>query len=274
MPKKPANGVQFAFPPGQATGLDASAFDDAIRSQGVQLVHFRAMRCPVGLIDRYDSRRPHEDHAGCSNGHIYTLAGVVTCLFTGATDEQKSNDIGFIDGSTVQVTAPRFYDDPVEEVQVAPFDRFYLQEEAVTVPHYELVEAHATGHDKLSFPVVEVFDIMDSSGRRFDAGDFEVRDGQLHWLNGGPGFDASKNKGVIYAVRYSYRPYFYVSRVLHQVRVAQIDTPLERVVMRMPQEFVLVREIIFENEDKDSLAVNPDSPRQVKGPRTGSYGPR
>jgi hypothetical protein len=195
-------------------------------------------------------------------------------LFTGATDEQKQNDVGFIDGSTVQVTAPRFYDDTQEEVQVAPFDRFYLREEAIAVSHYQLVEAHATGRDKLSFPAVEVTDIMDATGRKYGPSDFKIEDGQIVWLTGGPGFDASRNKGIIYAVRYLYRPYFYVSRIMHQVRVAQIDLPLERVVMRMPQAFVLTREIVFENEDKDELAANPDSPRQVKGPRTGSYGPR
>lgn len=273
MAKKPENGVQFVFQQGLAVGFDPAAFDEAIRSQGVQLVHYRAMRCPVGLVDRYDSRRPHEDHAGCSNAHVYTEAGIVTCLFTGVSDEKKRDDIGFIDGSTVQVTSPRFYDDSTQVVQVAPFDRFYLKETSVTVPHYQLVEAHVTGRDKLSFPVVDVVDLMDASGRRYGPGDFTVEDGKIVW-EGGPGFDALRNKGTIYAVRYNFRPYWYVSRLLHQVRVAQIDTLVERVVVRMPQHFVLTREIVFENEQKDDLAVDPASPRQVKGPLDGAFGPR
>jgi hypothetical protein len=163
MSKRSDNGVQFVFAPGLAVSFDPSAFDDAIRSQGVQLVHFRAMRCPVGLTDRYDQRRPHDDHSGCSNGFIYTEAGTITCLFTGVTEDQKQNDVGLLDGSTVQVTAPRFYDETTDEVQITPFDRLYLLEDAVSVPHWQLVEAHATGRDKLSFPVVNVIDVMDAT---------------------------------------------------------------------------------------------------------------
>ncbi len=279
MSKRPENGVQFSYPSGLAVSFDPSAFDDAIRSQGVQLVHYRAMKCPVGLIDRYDSRRPHDDHSGCSNGMIYTKAGTITCLFTGASEEMKQNDVGLLDGSTVQVTAPRFYDDSTEEVQIQYFDRLYLAEEAVTVPHFQLAEAHISGKEKLSFPVVKVMDIMDAAGRRYSPGDYSVGDGMIIWTGSGPGFDAERNKGIIFACRFTYRPYFYVSRVIHQVRVAQVDTALERITMRMPQQFLLSREYVFEKSDNDDEA-QPDSgdpqekARQVRGPRSGSFGPR
>lgn len=267
------------FPQDQAIAFDPEDFDDAIRSQGIQLVHYRAMRCPVGLIDQYDSRRPHDDHSGCSNGFIYTEAGTITCLFTGVTDDQKQQDVGLLDGSTVQVTAPRFYDDDEGfqgdvEVQIAPFDRLYLKEEAVTVPHWQLATAHVTGRDKLSFPIKSVIDVMDAKGKRYLAGDYRVDDGQLVWVNQGPGVDPNTDKGIVFAIRYTYRPYFYVSRIMHQVRVAQVETMIDRQVMRMPQSFLLSREYVYENQQNDEQAVEPTNSRQMKAPGTGRFGPR
>ncbi len=275
MAKLPENGIAFKFPQGQAISFDPEAFDTAIRSQGVQLIHYRAMRCPVGIIDQYDQRKPHDDHSGCSNGFIYTEAGRVTAMFTGVTEEMRQLDMGLLDGSTVQVTVPRFYDDTEDElVRVAPFDRLYLAQEEVTVVHWQLAEAHVTGREKLSFPVVRVLDLMDANGRRYGDDDYRIENGQIVWVGAQPGFDAARNKGTIFSVRYEYRPYFYVTRMMHETRVAQVDTPLERKVLRMPQAFLLTREFSFEKEDKDEFAEDASSARQVKGPRDGAFGPR
>lgn len=279
MSKSQANNSAFLFPQ-QALTFDPDAFDTAIESQGVRLVHWRGMRCPVGMTDRYDSRRPHDDHSGCSNGFIYTEAGTVQALFTSVTNNRDANDIGVLDGSTVQVTTPRFYDDTEaregSEIQVVPFDRFYLNEESVTVEHWQLVEHHITGKDKVSFPVVEVVDLMDAKGKRYQQNQqFDLVQGQIVWRDSlGPGFDAEANKGVIYTVRYRYRPYWYCKAVNHQVRVGQVETIEERKIIRFPQAFTLVREHVFEKQDNDPESVDSDSPRQVKGPADGPYGPR
>lgn len=272
--KRADSNLAFTFAP-ISVSFDADAFDVALREHGVTFVHWRSMQCPVGMIDQFDSRRVHEDHAGCSNGHIYTRAGLVTGIFTGNDDKISQNDVGLLDGSTVQVTLPRTYDDSEEEVMVAPFDRFYLMEENVTVPHKQYAEAHVTGTDKLSYPAARVLDLIDAHGKRYGSGEFSIDShGRIVWIGSGPGFDAAASKGTIYSVRYTYRPYWYCSRVIHQVRIAQIETPLAREVQRMPQSFVLQREYVFEKEDKDELAPNPDNPRQVKGPRQGIFGPR
>lgn len=274
----PQNPSELIFPRGQAVSFDPLAFDDAVRSQGIEFVHWRAMRCPVGLIDQYDTRRPHDDHSGCSNGFLYTRAGKFTALFIGNAMNENQQDLGWLDGSTVQVTLPRYYDgDSQVPVQVAPFDRLYLSEEAVTVPHWQLVEAHASGFDKLSRPAVAVTDLVDNQNQRYGPGDFELVNGQVHWLSQKqPGQDADVGRGRIYSIRYTYRPYWYVNRVVHEVRVAQVDNPVtgERVAMRMPQAVWLQREYVAEKEEKDEQAPDPGSQRQVKGPRDGSFGPR
>jgi hypothetical protein len=275
MPPKTSDGI-IPLRPGLTTlAFDPDAFDVEIRSGGVQLTHWRAMRCPVGMTDRDGTRRSGDDHSGCSNGFQYTRAGSVTALFTGSDNKQDQNDVGLIDGSSVTITTPRTYDDSDAEVQVAPFDRFYLNEEAITVPHWELVEASPTGRDRLSFPVVDVLDVMDSHGKRYGVADYSVVEGQVEWMGASPGYNAELTKGNIYSIRYTYRPFFYVTRIMHQVRVARVETPLESgVLVRMPQQFALKREVVFEKEQRDNLAPDPTSARQVQGPRQGAYSPR
>lgn len=271
--RKPESNLAFSFA-AISVSFDAEAFDMALRDHGVKLVHWRAMPCPVGLIDRHDQRRVHEDHSGCSNGFIYTKAGTATGIFTGNTKKDDQSDIGVLDSSTVQVTLPRTYDECDEEVMIAPFDRFYMDEKSITVPHKQLVEAHVTGRDKLSFPVVRVYDVIDANGKSYGDDDFSIdQTGRIVW-NNGPPYLAAEKHGTIYSIRYTYRPYFYVERVLHEVRVAQVEVGMERKVIRMPQSFVLQREYIFEKADKDPLAPNPNDPRQVKGPAEGIFGPR
>jgi hypothetical protein len=255
--------------------FDPDAFDLALASQGVKYVHYRSFKCPVGLTDRFDQRATHDDHSGCSNGHQYVRAGIVTGIFTSNNMKSDQSDIGLLDGSTVQVTLPRTYDDCDGEVMVSPFDRFYLCEENVTVPHQQLVEAHITGTDKLSFPAVKVYDAMDSAGKKYGPDDFSIDNlGRIVWKGGGPGFNEQLQKGNVYSIRYTYRPFWYVDRLIHEVRIAQVDTGVERQTIRMPQSFSLNREYVYEKARKDTLAPNPDDPRQVKSPRQGVFAPR
>lgn len=253
---------------------DEDAFDVLIRSQGAKLVHWRAMPCPVGLSDRYDVRRTTHDHSGCSNGHIYTRAGEVTCLFTNNGNKMDQHDTGLMSGGTATVTAPFNYDDSdVKVVDVIPFDRFYLVEDSILVPHTQRVEHHVTMHDRLDFPVVEVVDIIDSQNIRHGSDEYDIVNGQIVWKKS-LGYDLVADRGTIYSIRFMYRPYWYVKNLQHQVRVAQIETPDGRVAKRWPQQWTMVREYIFEKEENDALAVDPNSARQVKGPRDSSFGPR
>lgn len=277
MSKEPLLVSSIEFPERMGVSFDVDAFDDAINSQGVKLLHYRAMRCPVGLIDRYDNRRPDHDHSGCSNGFIYTKAGDLTSLFTSNSKAPKTTDMGTFDGSTVQVTVQRFYDNTTDPVYIAPFDRFYLNEERIVVPTWQLFESSITGKEKLQFPVVEVQDLMSADGRVYSEGThFVVRGGFIVWTGSErPAFDASQNRGQVCAIRYLYRPYWYCQRLLHEVRVAQAEDRQtgKRVVQRMPQALVLQREYVFEKEETTPEGEN--SERQMPQPRDGSvFGPR
>jgi hypothetical protein len=260
--------------------FDITAFEDAISAHGVRVVHFRAMRCPVGLIDIGDGRQPDHDHSGCSNGYLYTRAGTLRALFTGNTEAHRMTQVGLVDGSTVQVTVQRYYEDDEgnaictdeNEVQIANFDRLYLDEPSITVPTWQLFKAHVTGKDRLQFPVVKVFDLVGNDGERYAQDkDFAVVGGYIKWTG-----DRRPAPDSICAIRYTYRPYWYVKQLMHQVRVVTQDEFEDgaRKVERMPQAMVLEREYIFEKEAKDELAPDPLSPAQVKSPPSGSFGAR
>lgn len=274
MAARTAEGNVDLTAPLNTVSWDMDAFDVFIRSQGARLVHWRGMPCPVGLTDRYDIRRSFHDHSGCSNGHIYTKAGEVTCLMTSNGNKMDQNDVGLLDGGTVNVTAPYSYDDSGESVvDVMPFDRFYLVEDAITVPHTQRVEHHVTLHDRMDFPVVSVIDVVDSKGVRHGPSEYDIVGGQLVWKQS-LGYDLVANKGTIYSIRFMYRPYWYVKNLQHQVRIAQVETVDGRVVRRFPQQWQMTRERIFEKDANDELAPEPDSPRQMKGPRVSAFGPR
>ena len=260
--------------PDEGISFDVDAFDNLLRSQGVTFIHWRAMRCPVGLVDEHDVRRPHEDHEGCSNGFLYTPAGEVTALFAGNSTKTTATETGLIDGSTVSVTLPRFYDDKEGlPVSVVTFDRLYLKEESILVPHWQLVTQDLSGRDKLQFLAREVQDVVDSRGKRYHPGDYHLEAGRIIWGSNRPGVDPETGKGIVYAIRYLYRPYWYVQHLIHEVRVSQSENIYTgaRQIQRMPQACVLQREYVFEKADRDALAKDKD--RQVQGPEI-QFGPR
>jgi hypothetical protein len=270
----PVQGNVDLTSPMTTVSWDADNFDLFVRSQGVKFVHWRAMPCPVGKSDRWDVRRTEHDHSGCSNGHIYTRAGEITCLFMGNGNKRDQHETGLKDGGTANATAPTTYDNcPDASFDPMPFDRLYLTEEAITVPAAQQVEAHATNHDRLDYPVVSVVDIVDSKGVRHGSDEYDIVNGQIVWKQS-LGFDPILNRGTVYSIRYMYRPYWYIRDLTHQIRVAQVQTVDGRVVRRFPQQFVIQREHIFEKEEKDSQAPDPNSPRQVMGPRNSGFGPR
>lgn len=285
MSRRVTNDLITEIPPHQIS-FDAEAFDDAVRSQGVRLVHYSAMRCPIGMTDMDELRRPHPDHSGCTNGFLYTKIGTITALFTGNSKHKNLEDVGFYDGSTVQVTLPREYDDPPgEPIFVAPFDRFYLEEESLVVPIWQQFIHHESGRDRLKYPAVKVQTLIDSAGiRYFQGSDFTITDGELRWIGNQPvpQLDlggSTTTRGAVCSVRYLYRPYWYVGQIVHELRVTQISDGPDRSIQRMPQAIVLHREYVALTRDQNQLgdpdsAIDADALRRVLGPSSGGFGPR
>ncbi len=278
----PADNFKISIPGGSAVEFDVQALDNLTKSQGVLLEHWRAMRCPVGVIDRYDSlRRPHEHHENCSNGMIYTKAGTFQGTFTGNGLSNKGDPTGSLDSSTATIIVPRFYTNEDgtdgERIFPAPYDRFFYADVNVVVSNWEVMEAHATGTERLSFPATKVFELVDARGVRYSEGDYQLVNGNIVWQGQNqPGQDVEAGRGRVYSLRYLYRPFWYVARMMHEVRVTSITSNDGERVTEMIQKLVSVqREYIYLNEENDSNATDATSARrQWSAGSDGSFGPK
>lgn len=276
-PYKPTQVFKQSGFQGDAHSFDVEGFNDAIRSQGVPLVHYRAMVCPIGLQDKDDQlRRTHIDHPGCSGGYLYKKIGCITALFVGQSTDPSFEDIGMLDGSTVNASFPRNYEDTEAAVYVVKFDRFYLADEKILWPQWELVEHNpVSNRDRLHFPARKVEHLIDNQGNEYkECEDFDVdAEGQIKWRDGGrsPGFDMNTGtqRGRVYTVWYLYQPYWYCKRLIHDLRVVQAEDEADgvRKTMRMPFQATLVRENVFENEQVQD---GENGPRTQRQPANGS----
>jgi hypothetical protein len=247
--------------PHSALSFDNEAFDAFIHSQGVKLEHYESLRCPVGMVDTNDNRRPTHDHSGCSNGFLFTYRGTITGWMSGNSKNQKLEDIGYVNGASCFATFPRYYDPnscKADDRQFygAPFDRFYLAEKSIVVPTWQTHVISGNGKDRLAFPAVFVDRLIDFRGVSYVCGqDFDLdSNGQIVWRpDRQPVPDEGSGKAVI-SVRYRYRPFWYIARYQHEIRVSQEPLDDQRELVRGPQQCILNREYLF----LDSQNLGPD----------------
>jgi hypothetical protein len=271
--KAPTSGIidGGVILPDEHIGMDPDAFDTVVRGKGAPLIHYRAIRCPVGLVDPTDVRRPHADHAGCSNGFIYKAMGRVTATLTSNSTDKKNEDFGYFDGSTIQATFPRHYDsNENRRVLVRPFDRFYLEQEDILTGTWDLTQRRLDARaDRFEFPAVKVEHLIDSAAVEYHQfTDFDLTPaGDLAWRVGkGPAV------GTVFTVWYEYRPYWYVERLVHEIRLFPTHdflSPDDIKMERLGFGAVLQREYVHRTQTPDVLAPAKTADRQKLPPDTG-----
>ena len=254
--------------------LNPGDIDDFISAHGIKFNHWKAMRCPGGLKSKTDTRRTDDCQLGCNNGYLYTYAGDLLLVPSGNQSKISQYDQGMMTGASLSVTPPRYYLDSDTRVALLQFDRLFLPDDSIVVPMWELHEAHQTGVDRLRFPVVEVIDLIDSSGVRYTLGDFQLQDGKIVWGKNRPGEDPDTGTGRVYSVRYTYKPYWIVSNLIHEVRVSTVEDPMTggMVTGRLPQSAIITREFLYETTDPDVTSMN--NPRKAVAPSDGGFGIR
>jgi hypothetical protein len=257
MDRFPQNRIQpIEFPTATSVTFDLQGFLDGIRAHGLRFIHFRAMRDPSGIVDKYDSRKPNPQNPRAINGMHYSRGGLVTALCLGNTKETKASDAGVVDSSTAQFTPLLHYEDTNKRVFLAPYDRLILDDEAALVSRHELVESSPTGIDRPKFPAVEILDCVDARGVAYHQNeDFDLtQDGLIIWKDRRPGQDVDSGKGVVYSIRYVYRPCWYVVRLIHEIRAIQQEDYMtgKRYMAQAPQSALVQREYVFESEAADS----------------------
>ncbi len=262
--------------------FDPLAFDRFINSQGIWVTHYMAIPDPRGQASRGDNRdvlglRPKD-----SDGFIYKAVGDIQVLFSANSKNVDNKDLGEIAFSTAYMTMPRFYPASANNQQsgiagkpvvLNTWDKFFLKDITVKVVETQFLEASRGGKDRLSYPAVSVQVLVDSNGVYYTEGeDFRINEeGDLLWLGGKrPGWNPTTGRGTVFSIRYEYTPFFIVSRLMHEIRVAQITNPATfvRSLERMPYQVQVMRETVFRNND---VPTDPDKklPRTEYTPASG-----
>ena len=270
----PINQLKFRS---GSVAFDVDVLDATIEAHGIRMEHQRVLYNPAGLIDKYDSRRPDvEIDSESLNGLTYIKAGWFKCLLLGNTKETRAMEGGTLNSARAQMTPKRFYEKEeggeLERVYLAPFDRLYLDNENILVTRHELAVNHEDGLDRLNFPVVQVHVVVDSNGIQYGPNDYCVENNCIKWVGRRPGVNPNTGKGVVYSVRYLYRPFFYVSNLLHELRLAQHEDPIKgKSTIELPQSAIIVREYVYHTKQKDSEKPSKES---ANAPADGGFSPK
>lgn len=277
--RKPRRPVGHQYGMKQADweiSFDKARFDQVVHSQGIKMVHYRAIPNPVGMGDRGDSHAVLADNRS-DDQFIYKEAGVVTAFFSNNSGNTTTPPIGALDHATAYITLPDNYDvakgkkgDPV---LVSTWDRFFLKDVEVRVIKKQFVESNSTGIDRLQFPATAVEHLIDAAGiEYFINEDFVLTsEGFIKWTGQKrPGWNSQLGRGTVYAVRYRYTPYFIVNRIIHEIRVSRITNPMtfERYLERMPYQIEVMREHVFKDVNRDPNN-QKDDPRFQDAPSSG-----
>lgn len=246
-----APSVPFQLPFEQLT-FDQQANNLFIEANGPVFVHYKAFPCPIGQLEQESIRAPFHDHSNCSNGFIYELAGEFKGTFTSNSQNINLTDLGMVDGSIATLIIPQFYSDGTTPVFISVYDKLYIKDAVVLSTNTEKKQTHITGVDRLTFPVSSVEFLMDSEGKKYSSADFSIQSGNIVWgSNNRPKLDPNTQTGGVYSIRYLYQPFYYVTRLLHEIRIyGKVDLDGNQTYSRAPHQIMIAREKYFHKKQE------------------------
>lgn len=244
-------------------GFNLKSQEDFVVDHGIEIEHWVAIPSPIGKKGRGDYRRPDVLDTVTENGYIYKKKGVFVGLIVGNSHSNNHQILegGIFDDSTSRLILPKYYKILCDgtkdntEISLLPGDRLYASQMQLTVPNYEEAEYNPYGTDFLQFPAKCVEHLIDSRGIEYQQGKhFSVdNDGNISW-NGGknnPGVDPDTGKGRIYSIRYQYIAFWYVQRLINEIRITNdgnSDSP-----NRMPYHAVIQREYVYHQKIRNKV---------------------
>lgn len=267
--------------PWPAVRDDMQAYGQFIANLGLVFQHWMAIPYVIGDeegggIRQYDERNVESKHGLIyDNGYIYKYVGEVYGIFQGNTKDLKQLPAGYYADSVAYVSFNKFYKGSNKKASFAEFDKLIPCgncHELWTV-NFEKITHNPAGFDKLQYLASEIEFVMDNRGVIYNEGvDYMLENGGIQWLQSGdqPGISPVTQKGRIVAVRYKYKPYFYVKQMLHELRVhATFDENGEVKVQRGPTQCAVQVDWVFRDSLKEGA---PDA--KMVAEDTPNVGPR
>ncbi|MGH7240717.1 MAG: hypothetical protein ACREGB_00280, partial [Candidatus Saccharimonadales bacterium] len=225
VPNKPAGSQINLNLAEYQISFNKEAFTQFIKSQGIKMIHYRAIPDPRGKASRGDNHAVSAGVPRSSDGFIYKEAGHFKGLFSVNSTNYILEAEGAISYSMANITMPDTYEDSDQPLLVTQYDRFYFVDIEVRVIANQELEANSTGIDRLQYPATCVEHLIDADGNEYtEKVDFDITDeGFIKWTTQRrPNWDVKTQRGKVYSIRYRYTPFFVVERLLHEIRVSQI----------------------------------------------------
>lgn len=260
-------------------GFNMEAQETFATDKGIVIEHWAAIPSPIGKKDRGDYRRPDKLDVISENGFLYKKVGefVGTILNNSRSNSYGPAEGGIYDDSTSRLMMPRYYKslcdgtEDKKEISLLPGDRLYAAQLELKVSNYQEAQYNPQGTDYLQFPADCVEMLTDSRGIEYKQGKhFDVdKNGNIKWRSGqnNPGVDPDTGKGRIYGIRYKYKAFWYVQRLLNEIRVTNESDSSKPA--RLPYHAVIQREYVYHNANRNkeqAIDNTQEKPRTVQEP--------
>lgn len=237
--------------------FNLKAQEQFAKDRGIVLEHWSAMPSPIGLKDRGEYRRSDSLDTIAENGFIYKKIGEFTgtIIGNGKGHDTKVAEGGLFDDSVARLVIPKYYNCNKKAISMLPGDRIYAKNIELKVANYQRAEYNPKSSDYLQFPAVCVEFLTDSNGKEYKQGThFKVnKNGNISWINGkqNPGIDPETGKGRVYSVRYTYLAFWYVQRLVNEIRITNTNTSKEP--SRLPYHVTIQREYVYHNKNRGDV---------------------
>lgn len=221
--------------PFESVKSDGSVEGSFINNTGIRYHHYMCVQDPLYKVSSGDLRHSFDaeenyqfaddDRFHRENGFIYFKAGIIHGIFmNGSKNLKYLGAAGLYTDAGATVSLNRYYLDTGKKIEMSENDKLVpceLPTEFYTTITHSF-DHNPTGIDRMQFKVFNISHLIDSAGRIYVQDvDFTVNCGYIEWVQGGnrPGIDPTSGKGRVCGVRYTYRPFYYVKLVIHDIRI-------------------------------------------------------
>lgn len=248
--------------------FDSPGFDELIRNRGLRWRHEKAVICPN--LEDLDAQRHNPNCLDCDRGYFFFGACEVIGMFYQNKLEQMYEAHGIWDVGQAVVTFQAYQAGSNGEPGEGGAVDFQIGDRITCLDYtftwYEMIEHNAsTGIDRLRYPACQVEIIRDSKKEYFEGRHFSITsNGMIKWMGRDrPGYNAPIERGGIYSIRYTAKPVFFVTQILHEIRATKgiNRATKELVAVRLPQQVLLRRDYLVNHPGDDTGQKDVLSPR-------------
>jgi hypothetical protein len=260
---------------------DGSVESSFINNTGIRFFHYVAVQDPLYKVRSGDLRHSFDQEENAQfadddrfqreNGFIYFKAGIVFGIFSNGTKDLKYLKAGLYTDAGATMSINRYYLDTNQHIQISENDKLIPcelpKEFYTTITHS--VDHNPTGIDRLQFKSYLVTHFIDADGKIYIQDvDFNVVNGYIKWINGRPrpGLDPISSRGMVCGVRYTYKPFYYIKLVLHDIRIKpvintntnEITTKAGPILVQVQADWVYLNNRTSSENAVDAQLIAPD----------------